>query len=498
MRLSYGMSIGEWGNGWEKRCAWFPWRERPEKGGVNSLLILVPVFFRNVVFRDFVGLDLHFVRVVRVLYTFDDVSLVGIPSSSNSSTPSEAACSSPGSPCEFPACPPERAPKPRGSNETVSTTVALPRTLRFFLVAFLGEDLRRVAAIFEAALFLAEDRGRATFLGLSRFLLFFLLAIAGAPHSGWYVYTGVSGEVQRLRGDLTMSPPLNLEFHKLDLERDAPQVYTRHGDRQLKSAWARTSGIDVEDAIALELPGLMRVAADDDMKTSGDRIQVEGVQIMQDIEENLPSFRNGCFWEGAGPVGSIHISTHGDNGRKLSQSGENFRLAHIAGMENQLRTTQGLQRLRPQQSVSIRNQPDARAYGWHGGILMLSCSGTKKLQVVSRDFTLSGCFVGKHAAQRFRSGDGEPHVPKVCFGGEEFHANILLAIAGAVNRNNAALHRLSRMVIDQNHRLLHQHDLFKLKQCPVAIDGLRGGVRGEALARVCFSVDRQGNSQSHP
>src|SRR2546430_13028508 len=73
MRLSYGMSIGEWGNGWEKRCAWFPWRERPEKGGVNSLLILVPVFFRNVVFRDFVGLDLHFVRVVRVLYTFDDV-----------------------------------------------------------------------------------------------------------------------------------------------------------------------------------------------------------------------------------------------------------------------------------------------------------------------------------------------------------------------------------------------------------------------------------------
>src|SRR5947207_13106978 len=85
----------------------------------------------------------------------------------------------------------------------------------------------------------------------------------------------------------------------------------------------------------------MRMAADDDMKTSGDRIQVEGVQIMQDIEENLPSFRNGCFWEGAGPVGSIHISTHGDNGRKLSQSGENFRLAHIAGMENQLRTTQG-------------------------------------------------------------------------------------------------------------------------------------------------------------
>src|SRR5438046_6643236 len=78
MRLSYGMSIGEWGNGWEKRCAWFPWRERPEKGGVNSLLILVPVFFRNVVFRDFVGLDFHFVRVVRVLYTFDDVSLVGI------------------------------------------------------------------------------------------------------------------------------------------------------------------------------------------------------------------------------------------------------------------------------------------------------------------------------------------------------------------------------------------------------------------------------------
>ena len=125
------------------------------------------------------------------------------------------------------------------------------------------------------------------------------------------------------------------------------------------------------------------------------------------------------------------------------------------------------------------------------------CSEDEKLRVACRDFSLSGCLVWKHASQRSRSGDGELHVPKICLGGEEFYANILSAIAGTMNRNNPALHRLGRMVIDENHGLPHQHDLFELKQGPMAIDGLRSGVRGEALAAVCFSVDRQGNGQGH-
>src|SRR5947208_811859 len=67
-----------------------------------------------------------------------------------------------------------------------------------------------------------------------------------------------------------------------------------------------------------------------------------------------------------------------------------------------------------------------------------------------------------------------------------------------MDRNHAAFHRLRRMIIDQNHRLPHDHDLFQLKQSPMAIYGLRGCARREAFAVVGFPVDRKRDGQSHP
>ena len=49
----------------------------------------------------------------------------------------------------------------------------------------------------------------------------------------------------------------------------------------------------------------------------------------------------------------------------------------------------------------------------------------------------------------------------------------VFAIAGPVNRNHTAFHGLSGVVIDQDQRLPHQHDLFQRKQNPMTIHGLR-------------------------
>ena len=73
-----------------------------------------------------------------------------------------------------------------------------------------------------------------------------------------------------------------------------------------------------------------------------------------------------------------------------------------------------------------------------------------------------------------------------------------LAVARAMDRNHAALHGLRRVVIDQSHRLPHHHDLFKMKQGPVTIHGLRSGAGGETFTRVGFPVNRKRDGQSHP
>ena len=78
--------------------------------------------------------------------------------------------------------------------------------------------------------------------------------------------------------------PLDFQFHKLDLERRGFDAQPRHRYRQLKSAWSRTSRIDIEDAISLELCRLMGMPADDDLKSCGGRIQVQCMQVVQDVE----------------------------------------------------------------------------------------------------------------------------------------------------------------------------------------------------------------------
>src|SRR6266480_1974538 len=111
---------------------------------------------------------------------------------------------------------------------------------------------------------------------------------------------------------------------------------------------------------------------------------------------------------------------------------------------------------------------------------------------------LRGDFGGNDPTQRFRTRNRELHVPKVYFRRDELHPDILLAVASPMDRDDTALHRLRGVIIHQDQRLSHQHDLFKLKQRPVPVHRLRMGLRGELLAGVCLSVDGQRHGQCYP
>ena len=97
----------------------------------------------------------------------------------------------------------------------------------------------------------------------------------------------------------------------------------------------------------------MRMPADNDMKTSCRGIQVERMDIMKNIEENFTSFGDRCFGQTVRPVQLVNVSAHSNNWSQFTQRSENFRLAHIAGVKNQLRSTKSFQCLRTQQPVSV-------------------------------------------------------------------------------------------------------------------------------------------------
>lgn len=119
------------------------------------------------------------------------------------------------------------------------------------------------------------------------------------------------------------------------------------------------------------LSRLVGMATHDDMESSGGRIQVKSVHIVEQVEEDVACLCDGCFGQAFCPMVRIHVSPHGNDGCKLSQSSKNFGLTYVTSMENQVGATKGFQSLWAQQAVSIRNEANPRGFSLHGGILML-------------------------------------------------------------------------------------------------------------------------------
>jgi len=89
-------------------------------------------------------------------------------------------------------------------------------------------------------------------------------------------------------------------------------------------------------------------------------------------------------------------------------------------------------------------------------------------------------------------------MPEIRFGGDELYAHILLAVTRAVDGDDAALHGLRGVVVDQDQRLPYEHDFFEMKQGSMPVHGLGGRLRTKLFTRVFFSVDRQRHIERYP
>jgi hypothetical protein len=137
------------------------------------------------------------------------------------------------------------------------------------------------------------------------------------------------------------------------------QIDQGEGYREMESPGSGASWIQIAHAPALGLFRLMSVAADDEIEFRCIGAQVQLAEIMQNIEAGTASLHLRCKGQLPGPGASVDIATNGEYRRNEFQPGQDFRIAHVTGVHNQVHAAEGALRLRAQKAMRIRDNSDS-------------------------------------------------------------------------------------------------------------------------------------------
>src|SRR5262249_45657087 len=99
----------------------------------------------------------------------------------------------------------------------------------------------------------------------------------------------------------------------------------------------------------------MRMAADDDMHSIRWSPRFQFLHIMQHVNGYCPYMHGLGFWDPASPRFSIVIAAHGHYRRKYAQAVKHRATADVTGMQDETHVFENTRDLRPQQSMSVRD-----------------------------------------------------------------------------------------------------------------------------------------------
>lgn len=130
------------------------------------------------------------------------------------------------------------------------------------------------------------------------------------------------------------------------------------GDRQTEAARAARTRIEIEHASLVNEIRDVGVTVEDSGEFGRSGVEVQGVQIVQQVEITIAGQRDLCLGKLRALAAGVNVAAHRDHGRnllKLSQDGD---FANVAEVENLLDALEGRQNLRPQQAVSVADDAD--------------------------------------------------------------------------------------------------------------------------------------------
>src|SRR6266850_2439969 len=113
----------------------------------------------------------------------------------------------------------------------------------------------------------------------------------------------------------------------------------------------------------------MGMTAHDEAKPGRGGIQIQGVHVVQHVDQHCADFRDRRQWQCPCPLLRVYIPAHGHDRSQFPQLLQNLGIPDVTGMNNQLRPAQSLHGLAAEQSVRIGNQSETIGVARHAQIL---------------------------------------------------------------------------------------------------------------------------------
>ena len=153
-----------------------------------------------------------------------------------------------------------------------------------------------------------------------------------------------------------LSSTAHIKLNYLSFDGIADDLQLGHGNGKLESTRARASGIDVEHTATILYRWPVRMARHNHVKSGCHGIEIQFGQIVQDVDKDFTNLKDFCFRDCLRPRAFVIVATYRSEWCKIAQLLENVPAADIPGVDNEIAPTEECRCLRPQQSVSIRDE----------------------------------------------------------------------------------------------------------------------------------------------
>jgi hypothetical protein len=127
----------------------------------------------------------------------------------------------------------------------------------------------------------------------------------------------------------------------------------RKRDRQLEAPAPGTAGIHVKHAVYGVDLWHMGVTGNNDIEALSYRIDPQGVEVVQNVEQSSGELHELGFGKFGSPFARIHVSSDRRDGGNSPQRGDDLGIADVAAVNDVVDMSQQTQRLWPEQTVRI-------------------------------------------------------------------------------------------------------------------------------------------------
>lgn len=136
----------------------------------------------------------------------------------------------------------------------------------------------------------------------------------------------------------------------------------RKRDRQFEAPASGTAGIQVEQAVYGVDLRHVGVAGNNDIDALSYGIDLQGVEVVQNVEQPSGEPHELGFGKFGGPLARIRVSSDRRDGGNSPQRGDDLGIADVAAVNDMVDMGQHAKSLRPEQTVRIRDDADGESH----------------------------------------------------------------------------------------------------------------------------------------